>query len=318
MDPITQLCNSVRELVQAEWRNFQEGCHRPPDPASGTQEQRVERRVARYRQRQARILEIRRLMTTSLAAGIQANATFETVERRLSDLLEAVNVLSQWERMVPCREPGGVAFLGAPGDPVEFQPTDSIDDQAEELLGMLAQAVETRLPGVENLASALGDPNAELGRAVEAALRQPAADIAATAGFNGQLHDALLAQLRDILDATLPETPRISILQGLQDRGCDLLIEWPGRAKYGVQLKNNYDVEHAGFAANTVTQIQDSRQHGLARLFVVLAADITGNSNLQKVRAIESRISSMNDPYVGAVPPERAWNLLFPAQPPAE
>jgi hypothetical protein len=50
----------------------------------------------------------------------------------------------------------------------------------------------------------------------------------------------------------------------------------------------------------------------------VLAADITGDSNLQKVRAMEARISSMNDPYVAAVPPERAWNLLFPAHPPAE
>jgi len=30
----------------------------------------------------------------------------------------------------------------------------------------------------------------------------------------------------------------------------------------------------------------------------VLAADITDDSNLQKVRGFESRISAMNDPYV--------------------
>jgi hypothetical protein len=206
----------------------------------------------------------------------------------------------------------------ASGEPVEYHPTDSLDDQAKELLGMLTQAIENRLPAVENLASALGDPNADLGRAVEGALRQPAADVAATAAFRDQLHDALLARLRSILDVTLPDTPRISILQGLQDRGCDLMIEWPNRPKYGVQLKNNYDVEQSAFAASTVAQIQDSRQHGLTRLFVVLAADITGDSNLQKVRAMESRISAMNDLYVAAVPPERAWSLLFPAQPPTE
>jgi hypothetical protein len=106
------------------------------------------------------------------------------------------------------------------------------------------------------------------------------------------------------------ERPRLSILQSLQDRGCDLLIDWPLRAKYGVQLKSNGDIEEEGFANKTLAQIQDSRQHGLERLFVVLAADITNNSNAQKVRSFVSRISSMNDSYVVAVPPEQSWTLL--------
>src|SRR5262249_6921910 len=131
-----------------------------------------------------------------------------------------------------------------------------------------------------------------------------------------QHHDRLLERLRMVLDATSPDHPRISILQSLQDRGCDLLIDWPQRAKYGVQLKNNDDVRREDFANKTVSQIQDSHQHGLVRLFVVLAADITGDSNLQKVRGFESRISAMNDPYVAIVPPERAWSLLFPTPAP--
>jgi hypothetical protein len=123
---------------------------------------------------------------------------------------------------------------------------------------------------------------ASLGQALEEVMRAPPVEISHTAGFRGRLHDKLLQQLGTILRARLPDTPRISILQSLQDHGCDQLIEWPGRAKCGVQLKNNGDVEKEGFAAHTVAQIQDSRQHGLAKLYVILAADMTGNSNLQK------------------------------------
>jgi hypothetical protein len=140
----------------------------------------------------------------------------------------------------------------------------------------------------------------------------PAAAVALTAGFRDERHDPLVTRLQAILEAKLLERPRLSILQSLQDRGCDLLIEWPLRAKYGVQLKSNGDVEEKGFANKTLAQIQDSRQHGLERLFVVLAADITDTSNAQIVRGMVSRISSMKDPYVVAVPPERAWTLLFP------
>jgi len=145
---------------------------------------------------------------------------------------------------------------------------------------------------------------------VDHILRAQAADIAVTAGFRERRHDPMLNVLRTILEAELVGGPRISILQSLQDRGCDLLIEWPGHAKYGVQLKSNGDVAAGDFATKTLAQIQDSRQHGLERLYVVLAADITSESNQQKVRALVSRISAMNDPYVAVVPPENAWNLL--------
>jgi hypothetical protein len=150
------------------------------------------------------------------------------------------------------------------------------------------------------------------GRVLEHVLWPQAADVALTAGFRDERHDPLVTRLQAILEARLLERPRLSILQSLQDRGCDLLIEWPLRAKYGVQLKSNGDVEEDGFANKTLAQIQDSRQHGLERLFVVLAADITNASNAQKVRGIVSRISSMNDPYVVTVSPERAWTLLIP------
>ena len=122
----------------------------------------------------------------------------------------------------------------------------------------------------------------------------------------------MVERLQEELESKLFESPRLFLTQSLQDRGCDLVIEWPQRAKYGVQLKSNGDVTETNFANKTIAQIQDSRQHNLRRLYVILAADITGNSNAQKVRGLMSRISAMNDPYVVAVPPERVWNLLFP------
>jgi hypothetical protein len=146
-----------------------------------------------------------------------------------------------------------------------------------------------------------------------------AADVLRTADFRQHLHDPLVTRLQGILEARLLEGPRLSTLQSLQDRGVDLLIEWPHRAKCGVQLKSHGDVEGKDFASHTLMQIQDSRQHGLKRLYVVIAADIRelrkgkklDNANSQKVRGLLSRISTMNDPYVVVVPPERAWTLLF-------
>jgi hypothetical protein len=149
------------------------------------------------------------------------------------------------------------------------------------------------------------------GSVLEHILWPQATEVGVTVGFRKELHDPLVTRLQAILESRLLERPKLTNLQSLQDRGCDLLIEWPLRAKYGIQLKSNGDVKPKDFANKTLAQIQDSKQHGLRRLFVVLAADITYSSNAQKVRGIVSRISSMNDPYVVAVPPERASTLLL-------
>jgi hypothetical protein len=176
--------------------------------------------------------------------------------------------------------------------------------------------IDTEHVTVEELASVLasGDNDPALARERELAqLMSPrAADASLTAGFQRERHDPLIQRLQNILEERLTGKPRLSILQSLHDNGCDLLIEWPQLAKYGVQLKSNGDVESADFAGKTLAQIQDSRQHGLRRLYLVLAADITSISNSQKVRGLVSRISSMNDPYVVVMPPEQAWGLLRP------
>jgi hypothetical protein len=147
-------------------------------------------------------------------------------------------------------------------------------------------------------------------RALDLVLHAPSADLGLTRGFHKKRHDPLVEKLEGLLETKLNPTPTVSILQSLGDRGCDLLIEWSQQAKYGVQLKSNGDVEEPDFANKTLAQIQDSRQHGLIKLYVVLAADMTGDSNLQKVRCFVSRLSAAHDPYVSVVPPERAWTLL--------
>jgi hypothetical protein len=177
------------------------------------------------------------------------------------------------------------------------------------------QQVELRLPEGSPALARIAERQGRLlepGRVLEHIMHPPAPELAATSGFRDQRHDPMLALLLGKLQSALFERPYIAIIQNRQDHGCDLIIEWPLRAKYGVQLKSNGDVEEKEFARNTVQQIQDSRMHGLSKLFVVLAADITGRSNLEKVRALMSRISAMNDPYIVVVPPENAWKLLFP------
>ena len=151
----------------------------------------------------------------------------------------------------------------------------------------------------------------EPGMVLENIMWPAMAELAQTAQFRQERHDPLVAKLLGILEAQLLEHPKLSILQSLQDRGCDLLVEWTHRGKFGVQLKSNGDVEEKSFAVKTLAQIQDSKQHGLERLYVILAADISSNSNIQKVRGFESRISTMNSPYVRVLPPERAWTLLL-------
>jgi hypothetical protein len=179
----------------------------------------------------------------------------------------------------------------------------------------VGQHVAVQLPRISRAWDAIARRQSqylEPGRVLKVIMWPAAADVALTARLRGERHDPLVTRLQGILEARLLERPHLSILQSLQDRGCDLLIEWPLRTKYGVQLKSNGDVEEEGFANKTLAQIQDSRQHGLEGLFVVLTADITENSNAQKVRCLLSRISSMNDPYVVALPPERALTLLYP------
>jgi hypothetical protein len=142
-------------------------------------------------------------------------------------------------------------------------------------------------------------------------LWRDAAEVRLTKAFRKQRHQDMLARLQKKADAELCGQPRVSIIHSLHEAGCDLTIDWGTEAKYGVQLKSHDDISSSGFASSTVSQIQDSRQHGLQHLYVLLAGDLTDKAQAQKVRSLISRVSKMKDKYVRVVPPERLWTLLF-------
>jgi hypothetical protein len=134
---------------------------------------------------------------------------------------------------------------------------------------------------------------------------------ASTRGFRARGHDSLLAMLRGKADERLPGKPKGVLFQSLQDSGCDLLIEWGGGAKYGVQLKSHFDISQDQFQSTTIIHIHDSRAHGLKRLYVLFAGDLTDRSYVQKLRGFESRVNKMDDSYIETVSPEPLWTLLF-------
>src|SRR6266404_4440489 len=140
-DPMSAVRQAVRALIDAEWDNFRAGIHRP-----GSKHAEV------LRQRDERLTELRRLMAKALPVGIKAGFTGETVEGRLNELALAAQALTQWDRTMERRDPGGVACLDE--TPVEWQQTDSLDDQAEAHLVELCESVEPKLNAVENLAAA--------------------------------------------------------------------------------------------------------------------------------------------------------------------
>lgn len=154
-------------------------------------------------------------------------------------------------------------------------------------------------------------PPVDHGTAIQNFLWRRAADVSLTEAFRQHRHDDMLECLREKADTQLLGQPRVSILQSLHDAGCDLTIDWGDGAKYGAQLKSHADINKPDFPTKTVSQIQDSRQHGLQRLYVLLAGDLTDKSQAQKVRILDSRVSIMKDKYVRIVPPERLWTLLF-------
>jgi len=139
-----------------------------------------------------------------------------------------------------------------------------------------------------------------------------ASDAAATAGFRGKSHEELLRVLQVLLDRHLGVHAQVSTFQSLADAGCDVQALFPAQGlKYGIQVKSHGDISKSDFAKDTLAQIQDSRQHGLKRLYVVLAGDLTDPSQREKVRGLHSRINRMKDEYVLVVPPERAWTLWY-------
>ena len=105
-------------------------------------------------------------------------------------------------------------------------------------------------------------------------------------------------------------------IQSLRDGGVDSVWRTTDAAKmtrFGLQVKSWGDIndKQDSFRRIVLSQIAESRQMGLSCLLIVLAADLTDNSQSQKARQIMAEIERMQDGYVFAISPEKAlavWN----------
>jgi hypothetical protein len=148
-DAFSAICQTVQDIITAEWKNLGAGIHR-----SATA------RAKAVLQREEKNTELRRLMGLALPVGIKAGATFETVEGRLNKLGLAVEALTHWEQAMERVDPVTIAYLDPSQEKWECQQTESLDDQAESLLLRLVQYAEAQLAAVENLAVAARDHEA--------------------------------------------------------------------------------------------------------------------------------------------------------------
>ncbi len=132
-----------------------------------------------------------------------------------------------------------------------------------------------------------------------------------TTGHVGQKHDVLCEYLiSQIEQLEFSTRPRIDMNQCLADSGVDILIAI-GEVKYGVQVKSHLDISQQDFRSKLYSQIENSRRHGLRKLWIILAGDMTSRSQSEKVRGFMSEVSQQNDPYKEVVEPEKAWTVFF-------
>ncbi|MEZ5850380.1 MAG: hypothetical protein R3D68_06995 [Hyphomicrobiaceae bacterium] len=102
--------------------------------------------------------------------------------------------------------------------------------------------------------------------------------------------------------------------QGLQDAGADAIhIGGAHSLRLGIQVKSHGDFERSGaatsFRQHVLAQIQESRAYKIDNLLLVLGADLTNKSHLEKCRGLLAELHRQNDPYVGPIEPEATAGL---------
>lgn len=134
-----------------------------------------------------------------------------------------------------------------------------------------------------------------------------------TAGFKDVKHDPYIEALRDWLHSYGPnwvEQPSIPILQGLNDRGVDLKIEFKTTGlNVGFQVKSYGDISDENFSTKIWQQIGQSRSYAIDHFYIVLCGDMTSSSHYQKVRFLLSSLEQGDYPDISVIPPEQAWQL---------
>lgn len=101
--------------------------------------------------------------------------------------------------------------------------------------------------------------------------------------------------------------------QGLSDSGVDAIHSSAEDLRVGFQVKCSGDFNRndrgGTFHQKVLSQIQASRAHKLKKLYLILAADLTNSSHLQKCRGLLNDLSIQGDGYVELIEPEAAAGL---------
>jgi hypothetical protein len=126
-------------------------------------------------------------------------------------------------------------------------------------------------------------------------------------------HDPYVEALRDWLHSygsSWAEQPTISILQGLNDRGVDLKIEFKTAGlNVGFQVKSYGDISNKDFSTKIWQQIGQFRSHAIDHFYIVLCGDMTDSSHYQKVRIFQGSLEQGSYPEISVIPPEQALQL---------
>jgi len=133
-----------------------------------------------------------------------------------------------------------------------------------------------------------------------------------TAFFKGKSHQALVELLVEWIETIDKEKVFGNIIHGPREAGLDVIVQVSSgyKPKFGIQIKNNEDIEAKDFALRLKAQITESKKHKIQGLIIFLAADMTENSVESKIVSILSDISQMDDPFVKAIAPERAMTII--------
>jgi hypothetical protein len=120
---------------------------------------------------------------------------------------------------------------------------------------------------------------------------------------------ALLSWFNQLL-LLFGDVVQVAITQGLHDEGVDLLVEQLSTHKrIGLQVKSYFDISEKDFHQKVLSQITASKKHDLMRLFVILCADLTDPTQLNRSRGLVSELSQM-DNYAVPIVAERAVIIL--------
>jgi len=134
-----------------------------------------------------------------------------------------------------------------------------------------------------------------------------------TSKFSGVPHDEVLYAYEywlQYLKLLVNEPFTIQIIQGQQDDGVDLILEFLNSdKKIGLQAKSHNDLKNEKFREKLMSQITYSKKHGLKKLFVILCADLQNRSQSYKVRNMTSQASQMQDNYVSIILPQKAYPI---------